>query len=68
MAVTVCVCSTCGREERVNFGECLSKGWPKCCGQTMTLQNATKEDIEKGVAEHPDIVRAKEIRRELQDR
>ncbi len=67
MAVTVCVCSTCGREVTVNFGECLAKGWPKCCGQTMTLKNATREDIEKGVAEHPDIVGAAEVRRHLQD-
>jgi len=30
-------CRTCGKQQRVNFGVCLSSGWPKCHGSTMKL-------------------------------
>ena len=32
-------CTTCGKTKKVNSGECLAKGWPKCCGYTMTLDS-----------------------------
>jgi hypothetical protein len=44
------VCTTCGREERVRFAECLSRGWPKCHGQTMRLEECSA-DIDAAVAE-----------------
>ena len=43
-------CSKCGREEKVNFSHCLVRGWPKCCGYTMTLV-ATRANIEKATEE-----------------
>lgn len=30
-------CTNCGSVERVNAGQCISVGWPKCCGYTMTI-------------------------------
>jgi hypothetical protein len=30
-------CGTCGREKKVDSGECIRTGWPKCCNYTMTL-------------------------------
>ncbi len=39
-------CRKCGRVERVNYARCLTHGWPKCCGETMTV-DAPKE---KGIA------------------
>lgn len=35
-------CLQCGSTRRVNVGECLKGGWPKCCGYTMTID--TPED------------------------
>ncbi len=32
-----CTCEKCGRRLEVNAAECLAKGWPRCCGETMTL-------------------------------
>ena len=32
-------CFQCGRTEHVDSCECLQDGWPKCCGQTMTLDS-----------------------------
>jgi len=33
----IVTCRTCRREKTVNGAECLRHGWPKCHGQTMTL-------------------------------
>ena len=32
-------CTVCGSSRRVDSGECLSGGWPKCCGLTMTIDS-----------------------------
>ena len=32
-------CHTCGKTLKVNSGECLSSGWPKCCGETMSIDS-----------------------------
>lgn len=44
-------CCECGRSMRVNSAQCLSSGWPKCCGYTMTLdspaERAKMEEKEK---------------------
>lgn len=32
-------CHTCGREEKVNAAACLRSGWPKCCGETMSIDS-----------------------------
>ena len=43
-------CRICGSVFIVDFGVCLSKGWPKCHNQTMELQKVTRGEIAKGVA------------------
>lgn len=30
-------CRECGRTERVDSAHALLHGWPKCCGETMTI-------------------------------
>ena len=30
-------CRKCGRTEKVDSAECLRTGWPRCCGETMTI-------------------------------
>jgi len=32
-------CTVCGASLRVNVALCLSGGWPRCCGQTMTIDS-----------------------------
>lgn len=32
-------CKECGRQEKVDSAICLAKGWPKCCGETMTIDS-----------------------------
>ncbi len=32
-------CRNCGSTETVNSSEALRSGWPKCCGQTMTIDH-----------------------------
>ncbi len=32
-------CIACGETQKVNSRKCLSDGWPKCCGSTMTLDS-----------------------------
>ena len=49
MSDSIVKCLTCGKEEQVNFGFCLFKGWPKCCGYTMRLMN-TDADIDNAVS------------------
>jgi len=41
-------CKKCGTTKRVWFAQCLKFGWPKCCGQTMHLEETTA-DIDKAV-------------------
>lgn len=30
-------CEKCKREQPVDASKCFDRGWPKCCGYTMTL-------------------------------
>ena len=32
-------CRTCRREQKVDAADCLRRGWPKCCGYTMTIDH-----------------------------
>jgi len=32
-------CLKCGNEQDVNAAQCLRSGWPKCCGETMTIDS-----------------------------
>lgn len=36
-------CRDCGRSQNINPAECLQKGWPKCCGYTMTIDDLSKD-------------------------
>jgi len=36
-------CRTCGRSQRVDSGNCLRIGWPKCCGYTMTIDSPEEQ-------------------------
>jgi len=36
-------CRKCGATKKVNSGDCFRYGWPKCCGETMTLDNPTEQ-------------------------
>lgn len=37
-------CRTCGASLVVNPAECLRSGWPKCCGQTMTIDAPSERE------------------------
>lgn len=32
-------CITCGRSALVATADCLRRGWPECCGETMSLDS-----------------------------
>jgi hypothetical protein len=32
-------CVTCGATRKANVEEYFRNGWPKCCGQTMTIDS-----------------------------
>ena len=32
-------CCKCGSTQMVNSGGALRNGWPKCCGETMTIDS-----------------------------
>lgn len=36
-------CRKCGSEQTVNGAECLERGWPKCCGETMTIDSPQEQ-------------------------
>lgn len=37
-------CTVCGRTHLVNSGFCMEKGWPKCCGYTMTIDSPEERE------------------------
>lgn len=38
-------CRECGRTQKVNSGQCLQSGWPKCCGYTMTIDSPEDQGV-----------------------
>lgn len=36
-------CRTCGHTEPVVTADALRRGWPKCCGQTMTIDSPEEQ-------------------------
>lgn len=30
-------CRKCARSQSVDPADCLRRGWPECCGETMTI-------------------------------
>lgn len=39
VATPWCWCITCKRRQLGDPAECFRSGWPKCCGQTMTIDS-----------------------------
>ena len=37
-------CRTCGKSQSVNSGNALARGWPKCCGYTMTIDSPQERE------------------------
>ena len=42
-------CRYCGRPKNVNSVNCLTGGWPKCCGYTMTIDSPEEQQAFKAV-------------------
>jgi len=38
-------CRNCGASERVDSATALRRGWPKCCGQTMTIDSPDEREV-----------------------
>jgi hypothetical protein len=36
-------CRSCGRTEKVSTPGAMRRGWPKCCGYTMTIDNPEEQ-------------------------
>jgi hypothetical protein len=36
-------CRVCGATRKVEPAACLQSGWPKCCGQTMTIDSPDEQ-------------------------
>lgn len=36
-------CRHCQRVRDVNAADCLQRGWPKCCGFTMTIDSPDEQ-------------------------
>ena len=47
-------CRTCGHTEKVDSQNCLSNGWPKHCGYTMTI-DSPEEQAKLNVQQQPKI-------------
>ncbi len=37
-------CKKCGKSLHVDSAKCLRKGWPKCCGETMTIDSPEERE------------------------
>jgi hypothetical protein len=37
-------CRKCGATRKVDSADCLQNGWPKCCGETMTIDSPTEQN------------------------
>ena len=46
-------CHTCSQARRVNVPACLSGGWPKCCGQTMSIDSPEERKALTTTKEQP---------------
>lgn len=40
-------CHSCGRQQSVNGVRCMQKGWPECCGYTMSLDSPEEREAQK---------------------
>ena len=39
-------CKKCGRTQKVDSATCLRRGWPECCGETMTIDSPAEREIQ----------------------
>ena len=37
-------CRECGGNQKVSSSEALKRGWPKCCGYTMTIDSPEEQN------------------------
>ena len=44
-------CRSCPRSEQVNSAQCLQSGWPKCCGETMTIDSPDEREVKSKLHE-----------------
>lgn len=47
-------CTVCGKTEKVNSGQALQTGWPKCCGYTMTIDSPEERKALTAIREGSD--------------
>ena len=38
-------CCKCKKSVKISSSDCLKNGWPKCCGQTMTIDSPNELPI-----------------------
>lgn len=55
MKTTYVRCETCGHQQMVTGVSCLARGWPECCGHTMTWL-ATADDVRRAVDRGGDVM------------
>lgn len=46
---TIVRCKNCGRQKDVSIADCISTGWPECCGSTMILNPTEPRKFEKAM-------------------
>lgn len=44
-------CYRCGRTQKVDSASCLRSGWPKCCGETMSIDSPNERHALKSLEE-----------------
>ena len=37
-------CYRCGKTQKVNSADCLARGWPECCNETMSIDSPTERN------------------------
>lgn len=47
-------CRTCGRSQKVDSAGALANGWPKCCGETMTIDSPEERAALSGATPNGD--------------
>lgn len=50
-------CRKCGATQRVDTQDCFAHGWPKCCGQTMTIDSPDEQHLFRRRQQHRDYMR-----------
>lgn len=49
-------CRACGHSEKVDSAYCLQYGWPKCCGETMTIDSPQEREAMEGIPTEPESI------------